>query len=116
MVGSWSSKRRLRSIGVDGLHPVTARDERLSHWVKGVVPVVTAGDRVLRLGIVGSRVGWQLSECVGNPWRELMRRPCGRAIPGLIAMVQVWLLPDLLSVALPLTSCISLRKYAVSIS
>lgn len=45
-----------------------------------------------------------------------MRRPCGRTIPRLIRMVQIWLLPDLLSVSLPLNSCVSLREYAVSIS
>lgn len=55
---SRSSEWWLWNIDADRLHPIAARNERLRHRVKGMVPVVTTWYRVLRLWVVRVGVGW----------------------------------------------------------
>lgn len=63
MMGSGSGEWRLWRLDRSHATPTT-RHKRLCLWVEGVVAIITTGNWVLALGIMGVDICWELPVCI----------------------------------------------------
>lgn len=88
MMRSGSSEWRLWRL--DRGHATTTRHKRLCLWVEGVVAIITTGNWMLALRVMGVDICWELSICIrdshvplrtgwgASPRLELSRRSKAR--------------------------------------